>query len=514
MRSYSYLIPLLLLAILWSSCRKDFEFSPSSGNLEFSKDTVFLDTVFTNIGSSTYTLKVYNRSNDDIEIPTVGLVQGENSSYRLNVDGVAGKTFTNVPVLAKDSIFVFIETTFDIAPENQNDFLYTDAIHFDSGSNEQLVPLVTLVKDAIFLYPRTFADGSTESLLLGLDNEGNEIRIEGFVLEDDELQFTNEKPYVIYGYAAVADTKTLRIEAGARLHFHENSGLLIGSGGTLEVNGTLSADQELLENEVIFEGDRLEPLFDEIPGQWGTIWLAPGSIDSRVDYLTIKNATVGMLVEGMPDGGIPTLSIRNSQIFNSATVNLWARTTNVEGENLVLGGAGDSSLFCSLGGSYSFLHSTIANFWSNGFRTGAAVQLSNNETPLGGQTISADLTQASFTNCIIDGNTSIELSLRSNGSNAFNFSLVNCMLKFRDTNNQFENNPLYDFENSPSYTNLFLNGETDFLNTANNDFRIGEMSDAIDNAGSAGALMVPLDLLGRDRTNAPAIGAFQFIPEN
>ena len=58
---------------LWSSCRKDFEFSPSTGILEFSKDTVYLDTVFTNIGSSTYNLKVYNRSNNDIIIPTLDL---------------------------------------------------------------------------------------------------------------------------------------------------------------------------------------------------------------------------------------------------------------------------------------------------------------------------------------------------------------------------------------------------------------------------------------------------------
>jgi hypothetical protein len=35
-------------------------------SLIFSKDTIYLDTVFNNIGSSTYTLKVYNKSNKDI----------------------------------------------------------------------------------------------------------------------------------------------------------------------------------------------------------------------------------------------------------------------------------------------------------------------------------------------------------------------------------------------------------------------------------------------------------------
>ena len=108
------IIPLLLL-IVSVSCRKDFDYALGRGNLGFSKDTVFLDTVFTNIGSATYTLKVYNTSNKDIAIPFVGLAKGEQSAYRLNVDGRAGKTFANIPLLAKDSLYVFIETTFDIS---------------------------------------------------------------------------------------------------------------------------------------------------------------------------------------------------------------------------------------------------------------------------------------------------------------------------------------------------------------------------------------------------------------
>ena len=56
-----------------TSCRSDFETVPSTGKLEFSKETVYLDTVFTNISSSTYTLKVYNRSDQDITVPVIKL---------------------------------------------------------------------------------------------------------------------------------------------------------------------------------------------------------------------------------------------------------------------------------------------------------------------------------------------------------------------------------------------------------------------------------------------------------
>jgi hypothetical protein len=36
----------------------------------------------------------------------------------------------------------------------------------------------------------------------------------------NELQFNNNKPYVIYGYAAIPSNKTATFEAGTRVHFH------------------------------------------------------------------------------------------------------------------------------------------------------------------------------------------------------------------------------------------------------------------------------------------------------
>ncbi|MEX0291211.1 MAG: hypothetical protein AB3N14_19065 [Flavobacteriaceae bacterium] len=509
MRYYLCLVPIFLLIIFGSSCRKDFEYGPSSGQLQFSKDTVFLDTVFSNIGSSTYTLKVYNRSNDDILIPEITLGQGQNSSYRLNVDGLAGKEFRDIPILAKDSMFIFVETTFDVTPTNQNEFLYTDVIQFDQGSNLQEVPLVTLIKDAVFLYPSQLADGSKETLLLGLDEEGNEIRIEGFILEDDQLQFTNEKPYVIYGYAAVDAGKILSIEAGTRVHFHKDSGILVGQDASLRINGMLSTDPEALENEVIFEGDRLETALANVAGQWGTIWLAPGSVDNAIEYLTIKNATLGMLVEGISTSSTPTLTLRNVQIHNSATINLWAREAEIVAENTVLGSAGNASLRCTLGGSYSFVHSTISNYWSNGFRSGSALELTNFETDGNDFTRTADLVRADFINCIVDGNMSAEVFLSTSETDPFNFSFTNCMLRFRDNNGQFADNPLYDFENTNFYTAVFLNEMPDFTNTSENDFSIGNTSFAIGKADLPSAQLVPLDIRGQDRTQAPDIGAYQ-----
>ena len=167
MRTFIFLL-FIGFAISMSSCREDFEFEPSTGNLTFSKDTVYCDTVFTNISSSTYSLKVYNKSNKDIKIPTIRLARPD-SKYRITVDGMTGenqnnRTFRDVELLAKDSMYIFIEVTADVASSNPTDFLYTDQILFDEGTNQQKVELVTLIQDAYFLYPKRFSDGTTETL--------------------------------------------------------------------------------------------------------------------------------------------------------------------------------------------------------------------------------------------------------------------------------------------------------------------------------------------------------------
>ena len=179
------------LIISMSSCREDFVFEPNTGDLKFSRDTIYLDTVFSNIGSSTYTLKVYNTSDKDIKIPTIKLGKGQNSKYRMTVDGMTGENnriFRNVELLAKDSMYIFIETTAGISDANPNDFLYTDQIQFDSGDNFQKVELVTLIQDAYFLYPKRFSNGTTETLNI----DGIDEPVYGFFLDENDPVNGNE----------------------------------------------------------------------------------------------------------------------------------------------------------------------------------------------------------------------------------------------------------------------------------------------------------------------------------
>ncbi|MDP5107072.1 MAG: hypothetical protein NWQ31_12980 [Polaribacter sp.] len=486
--------------ITMSSCRKDFSTIPSFGSLEFSKDTVFLDTVFTNIGSASYNLKVYNRSNKSITIPKIALENGTSSNYRLNVDGIPGKEFNDIDILAKDSIFVFIETTINAG--NIVDPLYTDRILFDNGSNQQHVDLITLVQDANFIYP------GKDPLTMKIDSltiDGEPTSIKGRFLTDTELTFTKLKPTVIYGYAAVPANKTLTIDAGARIHFHNNSGLIIDNKATLKVNGTLA-------EKVIFEGDRLEHSFSQIPGQWGTIWMRAGSKDNEIHHTKIKNGIIGILIDSIGSASTPTLKLQNTEIYNHSNYGILARETNIEAHNVVVGSAGEASFAATIGGTYNFTHSTFANFWNNGIRQLPAVLVNNfftyqDET---GQNIieTRDLYAANFTNCIFDGNNNIEFVLdKVDGGGIFNYNISNCMIQFNDTGNSFTENTELDFTNS-FYQNIILNGNSNFRNSQNEDFIIGQDSDAINKAKTSS---FPLDILGVDRTTNPDIGAYQHI---
>lgn len=503
MLRYVFLLIALTIVLFWSSCRKDFDYQTNTGQLEFSKDTVFLDTVFNSISTATYSFKVYNRGEDDINIPLIQLANGLNSGYRLNVDGIAGKEFKNTPIFAKDSLYIFIETTVDISENEESEFIYTDAIQFTSTKDTQQVTLVTLIKDAIFLYPKTLSNGTKEQLVLGSDENGEDITTEGFVLNQNDLHFTNKKPYVIYGYAAVPEGKTLVIDAGSNVYFHQNSGIIVSKGASLDVKGELSTDENALENQVTFSGDQLKKDLKNIPGQWGTIWLAPGSVNNKINYLTIKNATVGLLAEGNNDS--PTLMIKNSQIYNSSSVNLSAIGANIIAENLILGNAGESSLRINLGGSYSFTHCTIANYWNHSYRATPTLSISNYKDTNDTLT-SQDLKKAEFTNCIIDGNNNQELLLNHDSSAQFNYTFKYTAIKFIETNDTF----LDGLNDSIHYDQIFLNSALDFYDPSRNDFRIGSASEIIGKGNLEKAQLTPIDILGISRIIAPEIGAYEY----
>lgn len=521
---YYLLLLFIGFSLCFTSCRDDFEFERSTGSLEFSKDTVYLDTVFTNIGSSTYTLKVYNRSDKDIKIPSIYLGEKENSKYRLMVDGVPGKVFNDVELLAKDSMFVFIETTIDYSEyaNNETTFLYNDKIYFGTDAGEQKVELVTLVQDAIFIKPdRQLPDNIKETIIANKEYaQGHELST------PEELHWTNEKPYVVYGYALVPDEKTLTIDPGARVHFHAESGLIVDNGATLNINGAVSSTEEL-ENEVIFEGDRLEPEFSDIPGQWSGLYIISGN-DNRINHLTVKNAVVGIFMYNFETSVQPKLTMNNSQIYNCTNYGIYTRHAILNGDNIVANNAGAASVALSQGGTYNFRQCTFANYFSSFSQYPLTatdwtdVTLVDPET--GQQTVERRVSdmEANFDNCIFYGSSNLGVGLEHLYPEdvTYKTKFNHCFIKIIDTSNQLKNNPLYPSEgNNPElalYTECIIaksstTNKPDFLDPRNNKLDIGADSAANGTADAAVAAAVGVDILGISRVAPYDIGAYESI---
>lgn len=499
------LFTLIVITTVFTACRKDFSTVPSSGNLRFSRDTVFLDTTFTRIATNTYTLKVYNPTSNDITIPSIAL-ENANSYYRLMIDGKRGNSIANVNLLAHDSIFIFIETTvdFDQQAATSNEFLYTDRILFDAGSLQQDVDLVTLVKDAIFLYPSKGTNGSINTVVLTTDNEGKEIKSEGFLLDDNQLVWTKEKPYVIYGFAVVPENKTLEIESGARIHFHKNSGLLVSDKATVKSKGALSTTKDM-ENEIIFEGDNLKDLYSDVSGQWGTIWIKSESVNNSFEYTTIKNGTIGIRCEAKNLNG---LKLKNTTIYNHSNYGLLSENGLIHAENCVINHAGITAV-ALYGGNYDFNHCTITNYWTASYRQGKALELSNqlrNQTPIS--------LMAQISNSIIYGNSRFELKITQASDQNLVYNFNHCLLKFdQDTNDvDYKDNPLYDFSNPLILKSVVTNEDPDFEDASKNKMRIGLDSKAIGLVDPFYVNLLPTDIKGVNRKDTQAAaGAYHPI---
>ena len=508
-KSMRYTLYLILFGFLisLSSCRKDFSTVASSGNLEFSKTKVYLDTVFSNIGSSTYSLKVYNRTNDDIKIPTIQLGKGLNSKYRIMVDGMSGnnKIFNNVELLAKDSLYIFIETTANIVDANTVDFTYNDQILFDNGGNQQAVDLITLIQDCNFIFPNRSLD---KTIYEKITVAGFDPDTQGHTLTTSaELHWTKDKPYVIYGNCLVPNNQTLIIDPGAQVYFHDGATLIVDTNAKLDIKGQLNdvdaAGKITNRREVTFEGDRLEPEYEDVPGQWGAVFLLSGNVNT-VKYLKLKNAVAGFFMVPTPSSSfLPNLDIENSQIYNCSFYGILARLSVINARNLVINYAGQSCFAGTIGGVYNFTHCTLNNSWNS---TKQNTVYLNNYIPdeNGNAKDTADM-NVSFLNSIIYGSNNIQIILDrksvSSRTSIWATSFNKCIIKFNDPNNRFTSPEYNDIKTS----NNFLNQNPNFINTNKNILQIPSNSFAKEK----GTSIPPFnDILGKTRGNPSDIGAY------
>ena len=477
-QSFLIFIVVPLLFFLFSCREEPFDLS-SDVRLEFSRDSILFDTVFTTVGSSTQWLVVHNHHNRSIIIDRIRLASGAVSVFRFNADGRSGPDVRNLEIAPNDSIFLFVEVTIDPTPENLP-FIVSDSLEFTVNSQKQFVNLTAWGQNAHFIHPNVF------------DPQLN-IR---YHLISESTTWTDTLPYVIFGLAVVDRGATLSIRQGTQIHMHNNSSLVFLGGASLKVEGTL-------ENPVVFQGDRHEVFFDNLPGQWGRIWLSAMSKDHDINFAIIKNGTVGLQVDSIGSTLMPTLRIRNTVIKNKSLIGLLARGSNVVAENLVVANCGQHLLLLALGGTYEFRHSTFANYFNlpgGTARRTSSVVFNNYYMAANGSLQYRPFHRILFSNSIIFGNLAEEIHADLQPGTTLPVVFDHSLLR--------SSNPLF----RPSFVNVLLNLSPQFNNASLMDFRLRANSPAIRTGNSATGLAVPFDLLGRERAMPPDMGAYQFHP--
>lgn len=482
-----------LLFILLASCRKEDEiFDGSSAQLNFSTDSITFDTVFTTIGTSTKYFMVHNPYSETVKISSIRLTRGQQSNFRINVDGRSGNSHQDVEIPPKDSIWVFVEATVD--PNNlQNPFVIEDYVEFITNSNRQTVKLVAWGQNAIYYTPTTFSNNLPDYTCL-TGPCGDDI-------PPVNVQWTDSLPIVIYGYVVVDSLDELTIQAGTKVHFHNSAGLWVYSGGKLTVNGTK-------EEPVIFQGDRLELPYSERPGQWDRIWINEGAQNS-INYAIIKNAFIGIQAEVLPftnppyDPNTPRyLEIKNTIIDNSASVGLLSSIFTIDAENLLITNSGQHNVVLRSAGDYSFTHCTFANYFD----------AANRETPsffVLNSFVTANATQVigvpevQLYNSIIDGDLDNEFDTEVINNGSITFDVQNTLLK-----------TTYNTSNNSEFQNIIKNPSSETFNDPlNGDFELFEQSVARNGGNINFANQVPLDLNGESRTTdgQPDLGVFEWV---
>ena len=449
------------------SCKKDKILTSSSAKLTFSQDSVLFDTVFTSVGSTTKLFRVHNRNNGKINISSLKLARGNASFFRLNVDGVAGKAFSNIEIAAQDSIYIFVEVTIDPnADPSVSPFIYRDSILFELNGNQQHFDLIAWGQNAYYhTGNQTYIFNSTQA-----------IKYDTLPVPINSTDtFKNDKPHLLNGYVLVDSYQKLYIEAGAKIYVHSGGGIWVFQNGSINIAGTETAP-------VTFQGDRLEQEYKDVPGQWDRILINEGGVNT-ITNAVIKNAFIGVQAGyaafsfggGNYDSSIPSsLTINNTIIQNCSGTGILGQAFTISGGDNVVVNCGQNLLEFDLGGSYSFYQCTFANYWqqtnnssSSSSRTTPSFSFNDYNTQY-----LIPFANLSFGNCIFDGSLAEEFNFDTLTQHVgFNhpYYFDYCALK--------TNNPaLTPYTGSHTNHVIIINANVHYGNTVNYDFSISNTS--------------------------------------
>lgn len=469
---YTGMVVAMLAVVALSSCIEDAITTSASDQPYFSTDTVRMGQLFTLDASPTFRFTVYNRHDKGLNLSSIRFADDADGIFRMNVDGMSGREFSNVEIRANDSIFVFVEATL---PENGRNVPVDVLSHIEFRCN-----------------------GVSTSLPVKAEGR-DAVRLKGDVrYKDGTTTLDPAKPYLVADSLVVEEGATLVFPAGTEMLFHSGAEIVVY--GSLRIEGTP-------EKPVALTGDRTGYVASSIPyeimsGQWGGIYFAPSSSDNSISHASIRNSDYGLLLDHAQ--GAPALQLTNSQVRNTKGYIVEAIYSSVTAAGCELADASMGILHL-VGGNHLFNQCTIANYYLFTALGGPAVQLAHTSPDDADLTLEVEeggemppFMEADFTNCIIYGNgtevnhpdltgtlvTFTRCLLKSEGNDDDNF--IACL---------WGEDPLYHTRREEYLFDYTLQEESPARGAAFPDLILPQTA---------------TDMLGNQRLPDPALGAYQF----
>lgn len=486
MNVIKYTIILLGIGLLglMSSCTDDEIYTGDDYALSFEMDTLRFDTVFTEVGSTTKFVKIYNNDDRIVELSGIHLANS-NSKFRLNVNGETTLPIDNVTIQPNDSLYIFVEVTIDPDdPLSESPFIVEDAIVF-TNADQQQIHLEAFGQNANYI-PRSSALSTVSYLSCDFATQ---------TLDDP-------KPYVLYG-SLVIDSCTLELPAGCRLYVHGgianndfglyNDGLIIiQPSGRIVSNGTTN-------NPVIIQTDRLEEEFQDVPSQWSGIRIS-SNLDNKLQNTIIKHAIVGTRVDSAAVAEFDNCTF--GHIGSNAIIGIHS---DIKASNCLIYDTGNHGINLVYGGEYVFDYCTVANPSSQTFALSANNFLCRDADCID---VSVYPFDGKFTNCIFSGSNSDEVWMTNatDVPEAMTYWFDHCILRVEellDANLQ----PNF-FESTRDVIQFETFQDPLYINADSFDYHLDTMSIAIDKGIEIPSINV--DIEGTQRDNMPDIGCYEF----
>jgi hypothetical protein len=468
-----------LLIVGLYSCNDELISSDPKYRLEFSTDTLTFDTVFTTLGSATSKIVLYNRNKVGLNISSIKIKNGSTSFFKINVDGSKSATneFENIEIRPNDSLYIFVAVT--INPNNANSPIFIeDSLNF-------------------------ITNGVKKSIKLNAYGQDMELFRNKLIKNDTTL--TANKPYLIYGNLTVDSAKTLTLNPGCRIFFHNNSNLIVH--GSLKAEGTA-------DKPITLRGDRLDDIqfskpvsYNNVAGQWGGVYLLWEHGNHTLNHVNMHSGYVGINFVNTKSS-IPQLRISDCRIHNFLLYGLMIQNGNVTVTNTEISNSSSYCVFLN-GGNHSFTHCTIVNYFDNSNvqpiprDKNPALMIMNLKLTIPMENI--------FKNCIISGSAENEFSFASQTMDQYKGTFDHCYIRVStaSTLSQFTNIRWYNKNDIP-----FKSISYDYEKKTYFNFTPDSLSPACGLADKAVAAKFSIDLNGKSRLTdgEPDAGAYEWIP--